>query len=155
MLTARGDDIDRIVGLEMGADDYLSKPCNPREAGRTDSSNPTPATPPLQIRAWTQCLKWRILNCSPLHAKHYCQNRDLGLTSTGVNLLKKCWSTGEVINKKQLTEAVLERKLTQYDRSIDMHISNIRRKLGPYSDGEPRIQSVQLLAISSYLPDKP
>lgn len=156
MLTARGDDIDRIVGLEMGADDYLSKPCNPRELVARIRAILRRATPAIADQGMDSVLKVADIELFPASRKALCQNRDLGLTSTEFNLLKEMLEhRGEVISKKQLTEAVLERKLTQYDRSIDMHVSNIRRKLGPYSDGEPRIQSVRGVGYIFVLPLKP
>lgn len=144
MLTARGDDVDRIVGLEMGADDYLAKPCNPRElVARIRAILRRVKTTVAETSAELP-LKVADLELLPASRKALCQNRELGLTGTEFNLLKELLlHAGEVVSKKQLTEVVLERKLTQYDRSIDMHVSNIRRKLGPYPDGEPRIQSVR------------
>ena len=144
MLTARGDDVDRIVGLEMGADDYLPKPCNPRELvarirailRRAKKSEPEQSSEtPLKVAG---------VELQPASRKALCEGDELGLTGTEFNLLRELLlHAGEVVSKKQLTEVVLERKLTQYDRSIDMHVSNIRRKLGPYPDGEARIQSIR------------
>lgn len=143
MLTAKGDDVDRIVGLEMGADDYLAKPCNPRElvarirailrragAGAADAE--------------AAVIRLADIELLPASRKALCQGVELGLTGTEFNLLRELLlHAGEVVSKKYLTEMVLDRKLTQYDRSIDMHVSNIRRKLGPYAGGEARIQSVR------------
>lgn len=151
MLTARGEDVDRIVGLELGADDYLSKPCNPRELVarirailRRTQQEAQPAEAPLKV------VDMELLSAS---RKALCQGKDLGLTGTEFNLLRELLiHAGEVVSKSQLTELVLERKLTQYDRSIDMHVSNIRRKLGPYPDGEPRIQSVRGVGYILVLP---
>jgi len=143
MLTAKGEDVDRIVGLEMGADDYLGKPCNPRElVARIKAilrrAKGVPVEPP------EAAIKIADIELLPAARQVFCQGEALSLTGTEFNLLRELLlHAGEVVTKAHLTEAVLERKLTPYDRSIDMHISNIRRKLGPCPGGEARIQSVR------------
>lgn len=153
MLTARGDDIDRIVGLEMGADDYLSKPCNPRELVARIRAILRRAVPMVTLQSVEPPLKVADIELLTASRKVYCRNREIGLTGTEFNLLKALLThAGEVISKKQLTEMILERKLTQFDRSIDMHVSNIRRKLGPYHSGDARIQSVRGVGYIFVLP---
>ena len=142
MLTARGDDIDRIVGLEIGADDYLPKPCNPRELvarirailRRTQIKND----------GQDKHLHIEDVELFPGTRKVLCRGNIVDLTGTEFNVLCELMKGGgKVLSKKQLTETVLGRKLTQYDRSMDMHVSNLRKKLGNRMDGEPRIKSVR------------
>jgi two-component system OmpR family response regulator len=140
MLTARGDDVDRIVGLELGADDYLPKPFNPRELvarlravlrrGVNASDNTWVHTGPLVIRPAERTADWR--------------GQSLDLTSTEFNLLEVlARHAGHVVNKGDLAEQVLGRKLTRFDRSIDMHMSKLRSKLGTLDDGRSPIQTVR------------
>ncbi len=144
MLTARGDDVDRIVGLEMGADDYLPKPCNPRElVARIRAVLRRSSTQVKGVSVETP-LKVVDIELQPASRKILCNNVTVNLTGTEFNVLRELLSrAGEVVSKKELTEVVLERKLTQYDRSMDMHVSNIRKKLGAYPDGESRIKTVR------------
>ena len=132
MLTARGEDIDRIIGLELGADDYLAKPCNPRELlarirailRRTQQS---PSSQP------------EIFNIGDISLDSGTRNAAVAgvsveLTSTQFNVLEELMRhAGKVITKEELTEKVLDRKLDAYDRSIDMHVSNIRKILNQHS----------------------
>ncbi len=128
MLTAKGDDIDRIVGLEMGADDYLPKPCNPRELvarlkavlRRTQSS---PAKKSDIIKAGE-------LEVHPASRKALYQSIPLSLTSSEYNLLEVlALNVGQLVDKETLSDQALGKKLTAYDRSIDMHMSKLRHKL--------------------------
>jgi DNA-binding response OmpR family regulator len=128
MLTARGDDTDRIVGLEMGADDYLAKPCNPRELAarlrailrRTDKSA-EPAPELLDIDGLTASITERKVTLGGVEIK---------LTTAEFNILTVLMShAGEVVNKEMLSQQALGRALTAYDRSIDVHVSNLRKKL--------------------------
>lgn len=144
MLTARGDDVDRIVGLEMGADDYLPKPCNPRELvarlrailrrSQSWSSGEEPVEPvvagDLELRPG---VREALLSGAPLN-----------LTSAEFNVLETLVRrVGRVVSKSDLCEQALGRKLERYDRSIDVHVSNLRKKLGPLSEGVPRIKTVR------------
>lgn len=142
MLSARGEPTDRILGLELGADDYLSKPCDPRELTarlkavlrRSHSGNTS--SPSL--------LRYADLEYSPARGVVILDGEEISLTvSEGKILEVLLEQPGEPIEKHELTERALERKLTLYDRSIDMHISNLRRKLGPHANGEPRILSIR------------
>lgn len=141
MLTARGDDIDRIVGLEIGADDYLAKPCNPRELIARIRAifrrvHKTPTQRPL--------LDWNniVMDCSKrqVHYNHIL----LELTNAEFNILEMLLrSPGQAFSKEELTEYALGRKYTAYDRSIDVHISNLRNKLGDNQQGEPLVRTVR------------
>ena len=127
MLTARGDDVDRIVGLELGADDYVPKPCTPRElAARLRAilrrTQPQPAQGPLTVDG---LVLW------PEKRRVEWKGRALELTSTEFNLLEVLMkNAGRVVTKKELSEAALGRPLARFDRSIDVHLSSIRHKLG-------------------------
>ena len=147
MLTARGDEVDRIVGFEMGADDYLPKPCNPRELiarikailRRVDMD-----TEDTRKSNKNGALKLDDVEINPATRVATLSDVALELTSTEFNLLESLLTNaGSVLSKEDLTETALGRKLTMYDRSVDMHLSNLRRKLGPFSDGEQRIKTVR------------
>jgi two-component system response regulator CpxR len=151
MLTARGDDIDRIVGLELGADDYLAKPFNPRElsarvrailrrvelAQQQSSSNI--AAPVLELNQ---------VQLNRQNRQVWCLGQQVVLTATEFQILDHLMShAGQVITKEDLSKAVLGRALQQYDRSLDMHISNIRKKLASCDTTE----KIQTLRGSGYL----
>jgi two-component system response regulator CpxR len=142
MLTARGEDIDRIVGLELGADDYVAKPCNPREIvarvrailRRVQSSGPDVAGPvvvdDVEIRANERTV--------------YQDGQPLELTSTEFDVLDVLLRhAGTVVEKSAVSNVALKRDLGPYDRSIDMHISRLRRKLGRLPGGGERIKTVR------------
>jgi len=130
MLTARGDDIDRIVGLELGADDYVTKPCTPRELAarlrailrRTQavsSSGPLGAGE-LRMYPERRQVEWR--------------GKSLALTSAEFNVLEVLLrNAGRVVTKKEIYEQALGRQLGRFDRSADVHVSSIRQKLGDAS----------------------
>jgi two-component system response regulator CpxR len=128
MLTARGDDVDRIVGLEMGADDYLPKPFNPRELlarikailRRTSESD---ADEPAE-------LELGMLRAHLLRREAWFRDEPLKLTNAEfVILVTLMRSPGEVVSREALTRAALGRQLLPDDRSLDTHISNLRRKI--------------------------
>ena len=143
MLTARGDDTDRIVGLELGADDYVPKPCTPRELTarvrailrRTqpvDDSEPTPAV-----------IEAGPLRVFPRQRRAELHDRPLDLTSTEFNLLEAlARHAGRPVGKGELSQHALGRPLARFDRSIDVHVSSIRRKVGTRPDGRSWIQTV-------------
>ena len=144
MLTARGDDVDRIVGLELGADDYLSKPFNPRELVarirailRRASNRPAPAGVTDEI----------IVGPIVLHAGMHqvrVADRPVALTGAEFRVLEILMrSAGQVISRESMTEQALGRKLVPYDRSIDTHISNLRRKLELEAGKNPEIKNVR------------
>jgi two-component system OmpR family response regulator len=146
MLTAKGDDTDRIIGLEIGADDYVPKPCTPREltarirailrrsepAESHDESSSAVMSGSLVMWPERRLAEWR--------------GRPLELTSTEFNLLEVlARNAGRPVSKKELSEQALGRPLSPFDRSIDVHLSSIRRKLGTLADGRSCIQSVYRL----------
>jgi two-component system response regulator CpxR len=139
MLTARGDDVDRILGLEFGADDYLAKPFNPRELLARIKAilrRATPAVPQVnRLRTGPVELDTRlrqmIVNGSPVR-----------LTGTEFELLRCLMDApGEVVSRERLSVEALGRRLLPYDRSIDTHISNLRRKLEQTGVTRPTIQN--------------
>ncbi|MBA1274643.1 response regulator transcription factor [Stutzerimonas azotifigens] len=140
MLSARGEPLDRILGLELGADDYLAKPCDPREltarlrAVLRRSLNPST---PSQLELGD-------LSYSPARGIATLGNVEVSLTLSEGRILEALLSNpGEPIDKQALAQLALGRKLTLYDRSLDMHVSNLRRKLGPHADGRPRIVALR------------
>jgi two-component system, OmpR family, response regulator CpxR len=145
MLTARGDDVDRIVGLEIGADDYLPKPFNPRELvarirailRRTNSDEPTHITTAktltvgdVELDAGTRVVRRA--------------GEVVELTAVEFELLEKLLrATGRIVTREELSNDVLRRSLSPFDRSIDMHISNLRKKLGHHLGTVERIKTVR------------
>jgi DNA-binding response OmpR family regulator len=144
MLTARGDDVDRIVGLELGADDYLSKPFNPRELVarmrailRRASARTGRAAAPDELTVGPI-----VLNTGT-HQVHVAQKL-VPLTGAELRVLELLMrSVGQVLSRESLTELALGRKLVAYDRSIDTHISNLRRKLDLEAGRNPEIKNVR------------
>ncbi len=139
MLTARGDDLDRILGLELGADDYLPKPCNPRELV-------------ARLRAVlrragglaTEVLRVDDVELRPASRELRVDGEPVTLTSTEFSLAQALLArAGQVVDKRDLYLAALGREPVRFDRSIDMHMSNLRRKLGPLPGGGDRIQTVR------------
>lgn len=146
MLTARGDDIDRIIGLEMGSDDYLAKPCNPREllARLHAILRRTQITQDQTETFRSETYRSGDIEMTPTSRRVSKAGEILPLTSTEYNLLEVLIrNVGHVVSKETLSEQALGRKLARYDRSIDMHISKLRRKLGPGLDDQPLIQTVR------------
>lgn len=141
MLTDKNDDIDRIVGLELGADDYLSKSCNLRELlARLNS---------ILRRSRRQLSREWIpenaagLRLFPSERMATWRGKPLKLTSTEFNLLEMLFKhSGRTVRKAELAMGVLGHELGHYDRSLDMHISNLRKKLGTLADGRSPIQTV-------------
>jgi DNA-binding response OmpR family regulator len=140
ILTARGEDSDRILGLEMGADDYVPKPFNPREliarirailrrTGRVEASAGPLVAGDLRI--------------DPAVREVWLEDAPLNLTSVEFTLLEVFMrEPGRILSRDQLTEAVLGRKLGPFDRVIDVHVSNLRKKLGVVQDRQ-RIKAVR------------
>ncbi|MBK1614494.1 DNA-binding response regulator [Rubrivivax gelatinosus] len=145
MLTARGDNVDRIVGLDMGADDYVPKPCTPGELvarirailRRVDSRDvPSGPAPKLlqagELRLWTGTRRasW--------------QGQELELTGTEFSLLEVlARHSGSLVSKQEISQQAFGKPLEPYDRRIDVHISSIRQKLGLRADGQSWIHSVR------------
>jgi DNA-binding response OmpR family regulator len=142
MLTARGDDVDRIVGLELGADDYLPKPFNPRElAARLRAVLRRAREPVLAAGA---PLTLGPITIDP--SRHRAEVHGTAVTLTGAELRvleQLIRHAGKVISREQLTESALGRKLELYDRSIDTHVSNLRRKLALQPGRDPDIRGIR------------
>ncbi|MYM62581.1 response regulator transcription factor [Pseudomaricurvus sp. HS19] len=130
MLTAKGETVDRIVGLEMGADDYLPKPCNPRElVARVRAILRRFDDTPAESRPASEIVVDELVIQTKSHSALF-RDQTVPLTGAEFTVLELLMrSAGEVISKEVLTEKALGRKLTPYDRSIDVHVSNIRKKL--------------------------
>ena len=144
MLTARGDAVDRIVGLELGADDYLPKPFDPRELSARIRAvlrrrDPSGGTPDRSMQSVFGCL-----NLDLAHKQARVHDQTLSLTTAEFRVLHRLIQTpGEAVARSTLTEYALGRMLTLYDRSIDTHVSNLRRKLEQAGAKDIRIQSVR------------
>jgi two-component system response regulator CpxR len=139
MLSAKGEPVDRVIGLELGADDYLSKPCLPRELlarVRAQLRRNAPATAAnLQVGA---------LRLQPGERRAFIGEQELLLTGAEfMLLLALAQRAGELVDKASLTRLALGRELERFDRSIDVHVSRLRHKLAEASAQSPRIESVR------------
>lgn len=140
LLTARGDDLDRIQGLDLGADDYVPKPCSPGELV---------ARIRAILRRTNQVDKLVVLRSGHLELfpglrQVRWQGRALELTGTEFNLLHVlAKNAGQLISKNDLSMGAFNRPLTRYDRRIDVHLSSIRQKLGLRDDGTSWILGVR------------
>jgi DNA-binding response OmpR family regulator len=143
MLTALGEDIDRILGLELGADDYVPKPCNPREIAarlrailrRTRGENDAMHLGDITLGPVKLAIAARTVNV---------RGESVTLTGTEFNILALLMrEAGHVVGKDAIAQSVLGRTLRPFDRSIDVHISKLRRKLGPAADGDSLIHTIQ------------
>jgi two-component system response regulator CpxR len=144
MLTARGDDMERIVGLEIGADDYLPKPFNPRELVARLRAILRRASNDDGNGAMPEKVQVDDLEISTTSRSAKIDGAEVGLTSVEFDLLVYLVrQAGKIVKKEDLSENVLERSLSPYDRSLDMHISNLRKKLGHRRDGSERIKTVR------------
>lgn len=137
MLTAKGEEIDRIIGLELGADDYITKPCNPRELLARINA----VIKRSRITASGAATSEHIpLPESRLHLdqnQRICQIDGIELQVTGTEfdlLLALLKQKGEVVSKAWLSQNVLQRELQPFDRSLDVHVSRLRKKLQPFHD---------------------
>lgn len=145
MLTARGDDTDRVVGLELGADDYVPKPCTPRElTARIRAilrrTNPRAEPEPEAVLTVNALTIW------PQQRRAEWNGAPLALTSTEFNLLEVLVrNVGRPVSKSDLSQQGLGRSLTTFDRNIDVHLSSLRHKLGLLVDGRSVIQTVYRL----------
>ena len=141
MLTAKGDDIDKVLGLELGADDYVAKPCLPRELvarirailRRVQQQDDEPT----EVRVGP-------LKLEPGARMAWVDGQQIQLTGAEFSVL---WvlacQAGRLVSKAELSQQALGKTLTQYDRSLDVHISNIRQKLGKRSDDQAWIEAVR------------
>jgi two-component system OmpR family response regulator len=146
MLTGRGDDADRILGLELGADDYVTKPCTPRELTARVRAILRRTKGTTDAGAATQTLIVGKLAVLPEQRRASWDGQALELTSTEFNLLEVlARNPGRPISKHALSEQALGRPLARFDRNIDVHLSSLRRKLGTLSDGRSCLQTVYRL----------
>lgn len=152
MLTALGEDIDRILGLELGADDYIPKPCNPRElAARLRAV--------LRRAHGDSAEAVTDLRCGDIALKGSSRSVTLAgepvpLTSTEFDLLALLMrEAGRVVTKERISQSVLGRPLGPFDRSIDVHVSNLRRKLGDGNVGSSPITTIHRSGYLLRMPD--
>lgn len=143
MLTAKGEEIDRVVGLELGADDYLPKPFSERELlarirailRRTQTS---------KGQQQNDFVTYRDIKLYPGRLEAYCNGELLDLTSTEFALLHHfLLHPGQVLTKEVLSLDVLGKRLAAFDRAVDMHVSNLRKKLPDWPNGKPRIKTLR------------
>ncbi|CAI2152267.1 MULTISPECIES: response regulator transcription factor [Serratia] len=144
MLTAKGDNIDRVIGLEMGADDYVPKPCYPRElVARLRAVLRRFEEQPEAVDK-VSTLKFNELTLNPSTRSSAWQGKAFDLTASEFNLLELLLRSPErVVSKDELSEKGLGRPREAYDRSVDVHISNIRQKLGALTDNRLSIETVR------------
>jgi DNA-binding response OmpR family regulator len=142
LLTARGDDVDRIVGLEIGADDYLPKPFNPRELLARMRAvlrrNVPSANPQLTV------LRVRDFELDPAARKALKAGKKLDLTDVEFGLLEALMrSPGKVVSREELSQSVLGRSFDPFDRSLDMHVSRLRKKLSHAGTEEDQVKTIR------------
>jgi two-component system, OmpR family, response regulator len=143
MLTGKGDDADRIAGLELGADDYVPKPCSPRELVARVRAILRRTQPAEAMDAEPAMIESGSLKLFARQRRAEWAGKQLDLTSTEFNLLDALVrSAGRPVSKNELSKYALGRPLARFDRSIDVHVSSIRRKLGTLPDGRSWIQTV-------------
>jgi two-component system response regulator CpxR len=145
MLTARGDDVDRIVGLEIGADDYLPKPFNPRELVARIRAILRRTQPDEALTGGTResLVVGDIEMDTSTRAVHR-SGEAVELTAVEYDLLERLLrSAGQIAKREELVKEVLGRELSPFDRSIDMHVSNLRKKLGHQLNGMERIKTIR------------
>lgn len=141
MLTARGDASDRIVGLEVGADDYLPKPFDERELVARLRAILRRATPRA---ATSEILSVDDVEVNINARTVRCGEEVLTLTAVEFDLLVLLMRfVGQVVDREKITREVLGRQLMHFDRSVDTHVSRLRRKLGPRADGNERIVTLR------------
>jgi two-component system, OmpR family, response regulator CpxR len=143
MLTAKGEDVDRIVGLELGADDYLPKPFNPRELVARVRAIHRRSHPERKLSSSAGLLQVDDLEVLPSARIVRVRGTPVELTTAEYDLLEVLVQrAGTVVARDELARLVLGRRLSAYDRAIDMHVSNLRKKLGEGPSGE-RIKTVR------------
>jgi len=143
MLTARGEDVESVIGLEMGADDYLAKPCNPRVL----SARIRAVLRRAESRRERNVAHTLTLDDLVLQTGSRTVSRDgapVQLTGAEFSILEiLARDAGQVVARAELSERALGRALGRFDRSLDMHLSKLRQKLGPRPSGEERIKTVR------------
>ena len=146
LLTARGEDVDRIVGLEIGADDYLPKPFNPRElvARIRAILRRTQGSDKGEQEAIPEVIRVGDVELDPATRTVLRGGAPVELTSVEFNLLHALLrEAGRVVTREHLVDTVLSRKFSPFDRSIDMHVSKVRKKLGDSDNGPDHIKTVR------------
>lgn len=149
MLTARGEITDRIVGLELGADDYLAKPFDPRELAarlRAVLRRQGATTIPTNASSEATLAPFRVDDVEVDGAARVAWRNGelLNLTGAEFDILQVFLrNAGQVLTRDMLSREALGRGWTVYDRSVDMHVSNLRKKLGPLADGRERLQNIR------------
>jgi DNA-binding response OmpR family regulator len=143
LLTARGEDVDRIVGLEIGADDYLSKPFNPRELlARMRAILRRSTTAPVPTEQSTLKVEGLELNLSSRTVTQ--DGKKIDLTDVEFALLEALMrAPGKMVSREELSEKVLGRKFHPFDRSLDMHVSRLRRKLTESGASEDQVKTIR------------
>ncbi len=148
MLTARGDDIDRILGLELGADDYIPKPFNDRELVARIKAILRRTQPAATLNTEVKENRSEFVFCDitlyPDRQQAFHHDKDLELTGTEFALLQKLvLNPGQILSRESLSIEILGKQLTPFDRAIDMHMSNLRKKLPPRTDGSPWFKTLR------------
>lgn len=158
MLTARSEDVDRIIGLELGADDYLPKPFNPRKLVARIRAILRRASPDTGHEPATPQRIKLVIGDVELDGGSRLVRRggeEVNLTTVEFDLLRALMEmAGRAVTREQLTKAVLGRSFSAFDRSIDTHVSNLRRKLGLNLHGAERIKTVRNVGYLYALPDE-
>ena len=157
LLTARGEDVDRIVGLEIGADDYLPKPFNPRELLARIRAilrrGNRAELPTLNSKQVSDSVSALGLELDASARTVNCGGKPVALTDVEFALLQTLMrSVGEVVERERLAEAVLGRKLHPFDRSLDMHISRLRRKLEETCSLGERVKTIRGVGYQLAIP---
>lgn len=144
LLTARGEPVDRILGLELGADDYIPKPFDPRElVARMRAVLRRSQEGPGEGEG-SESLTVGDISLNPQSRTAQCRGAAVDLTGAEFNMLEVLMRrAGAVVTRDELATAALGRSLTPYDRSVDVHVSRLRRKLGAAAGGEERIRPVR------------
>ncbi|MCF8169300.1 MAG: response regulator transcription factor [Rhodoferax sp.] len=144
MLTARGEEMDRIIGLELGADDYLPKPSSPRELVARVRSILRRSQITQEDKQTAVVLRVADLELNSATRQVFCAEQKILLTGAEFSVLQELMRLpGQVIDKNDLFQRALGRRQQAFDRSLDMHISNLRKKLGAHPDGSARITAVR------------
>ncbi|ASP48014.1 response regulator [Cognaticolwellia beringensis] len=137
MLSAKGDNASRILGLELGADDYLPKPFQHRELLARINAILRRIDIVKNSKEQTSALYVNGVKLNHATRQVSCHDQFIELTGTEYQIIEHLMAKpGEIVSKNEISEQVLKRKLSAFDRSIDMHVSNIRRKLLPFSPSD-------------------
>jgi len=144
MLTAKGDDMERIVGLEIGADDYLPKPFNPRELVARLRAVLRRVNDGDEKKAVSEAFTVDDIEVSLTGRTAKINGENVNLTAVEFDLLVALLEqAGKIVKKEDLSQKVLDRRLSPFDRSLDMHVSNLRKKLGARDDESERIKTIR------------